>query len=112
TLVLVIVALQERGDLREARRLSSELVRLQPDNAGIAEIARHLKIATHWSMLPLWSMQRFGWGGSVGIWLAAVVGIRAAANANPAVGGGLAALFLVYVIYSWTWPSLIKRLIK
>jgi len=112
TLALVIVALQERGKLREARRLSQELVRAQPDNSGIAEMARQLKIATHWSLIPLWPMQRFGWGGSVGLWVLAVIGIRAAGSASTGLGGVLAAVFFVYVVYSWTWPPLLKRLIK
>lgn len=110
TLVLVAVALQQRGDLKEARHVSQELVRAQPDNTPLVEMAHQLKLSTHWSMVPMWPMQRFGWVGSIVIWLIALFGLRIAANASPALGAVSTVVFLVYVVYSWTWPAILKKL--
>jgi tetratricopeptide (TPR) repeat protein len=112
TLLLVAAALEERGDPRGAHRILQELVRAQPDNETLVSIARQLTVNTHWSMLPLWPMQRFGWAGSVGLWLIFFFGLRFAARANAPLAGTLAIVVLVYVVYSWTWPALLKRLMR
>ena len=112
TLLLVVVALQQRGDLKNARRISRELVLAQPDNAHLVNLAREMKISTHWSMLPLWPLQRYGWGASVAMWLLAVFGLRAIGRTNPALGGVLSVIVLIYVVYSWTWPAILRRLIR
>lgn len=112
TLLLVIVALQQRGDIKSARRISRELVLVQPDNASLVNLARELKIASHWSMLPLWPMQRYGWGASVALWLLAVFGLKAVRQSNPALAGVLTVIFLIYVVYSWVWPPLLRRLMR
>jgi tetratricopeptide (TPR) repeat protein len=112
TLVLVVAALEERGDVRGAKQVAQELVRAQPDNEHLVELARQLKIKGHWSMLPLWPVQKWGWGASFGIWILAVVGIRALGKVSPAASGVFAVMVIAYVVYSWVWPPLLRRLIK
>jgi tetratricopeptide (TPR) repeat protein len=112
TLVLVVVALDQRGDVRGARRVTQELVRAQPDNEHLVDLARQLKIKGHWSMLPLWPIQKWGWGASFGIWILAIVVSRALSKVNPAAAGVFIAVMLGYVAYSWVWPPLLRRLIK
>ena len=112
TLLLVAAALEERGDPKGSHRILQELVRAQPDNEALVGMARQLKVNTHWSMLPLWPMQRFGWAGSVGVWLIAFIGLRVVSRTNPSLAAVLGIALLVYVIYSWTWPPLLKRLMR
>lgn len=112
TLVLVVIALQQRGDLREARRVAQELVRAQPDNEQLVDLARSLTVQAHWSMLPLWPMQKWGWGASFALWLIAIVGIRALGKVNDTAGGVFAIVFLIYVVYSWVWPPILRRLLR
>lgn len=111
TLVLVVIALQQRGDLRSARRVAQELVLAQPDNEQLVEIARVLTVNAHWSMLPLWPMQKWGWGASFALWLFAIIGVRAIGQYDEAAAGVFAIVMLVYVVYSWVWPPILKRLI-
>lgn len=111
TLVLVAIALQQRGDLRGARRVAQELVRAQPDNEGLVEFARALTVSAHWSMRPLWPMQKWGWGASFALWLFAIVGVRVIGQYDQAAAGIFAIVMLLYVIYSWVWPPILKRLI-
>lgn len=112
TLVLVVVALDHRGDIRGAKQVAQELVRAQPDNEQLVDIARQLKIKGHWSMLPLWPIQQWGWGASFGIWILVIVISRALGKVNPAAAGAFVAVMLGYVLYSWVWPPLLRRLIK
>jgi tetratricopeptide (TPR) repeat protein len=112
TLVLVVIALQQRGELREARRVAQELVRAQPDNEHLIQIASSLSVSSHWSMLPLWPMQKWGWAASFGLWLLAIIGIRAISKVNEAAGGAFGIIVLIYVIYSWVWPPILRRLLR
>ena len=49
-------------------------------------------------MLPLWPMQRFGWAGSVGVWLIAFIGLRVVSRTDPSLAAVLGIALLVYVI--------------
>jgi len=112
TLLLVVVALEQRGDRREALSIARELLRVQPDNEGILDMVRQLKLVTHWSMWPLWPVVRFGWTGSVGIWLLAVFGLNALRRSDPELAGTIGLVVLAYVAYSWIWPPILKRLLR
>ena len=112
TLALVVVALQQRGDTREARRVAQELVRAQPDNEQLVNLARSLTVQAHWSMLPLWPMQKWGWGASFALWLIAIVGIRTLDKVDDRAAGVFAIVFLIYVVYSWVWPPILRRLLR
>lgn len=112
TLWLLIAALQDRGDQRAARRLVQELVRAQPDDRHAVEAARELAYTTHWSLLPLWPMQRFGWGASIAIWLGMVLLLRLLRQTHPEWVTYVAISFLIYVVYSWLWPPLLRRILR
>lgn len=112
TLVLIVIALQDRGDYRGAKRVAQELVQANPDNEALVSIARELKTTTHWSLLPLWPMQRWGWAASFGIWILVIVGSRAIQKVNPAWSGIFLVIVLTYVAYSWIWPPILRRLMK
>lgn len=112
TLLLVVVALEQRGDARGAYRFAQELVRAQPDNEHLVAMARELKLKSHWSMLPLWPVQKWGWGASFGIWLFAIVVSRTLNKTYPTAAGVFMGVMLLYVVYSWVWPPLLRRLIK
>jgi hypothetical protein len=63
-------------------------------------------------MLPLWPMQRWGWGAAIGLWLAINVILRVLASQGAEWADLTIALsfgFLAYVIYSWVWPPLLRR---
>ncbi len=106
----LIVALQDRGDARGALRISQELLAAQPDDDAVVEMTRELKRNAHWSMLPLYPMQRWGWGGAAAVWIAGVIGLRALdGRVSPTTQLTITVLWLLYVLYSWVWPPLLKR---
>jgi hypothetical protein len=76
TLSLVVTALIQSGDHRSALRGARELLRSQPNDPHWLSLVQVLSVQNHWSMLPLWPLQRFGWGASVALWLGGVVAVR------------------------------------
>ncbi|HZF16767.1 MAG TPA: tetratricopeptide repeat protein [Steroidobacteraceae bacterium] len=109
---VLVVALQERGDFRGAHRVAQDLLRAQPDNAVYLGLVRELRAATHWSMWPLYPLQRWGWGASAAIWVL-VIGILKTAErtVSPAAVNAIALVWIAYVLYSWVWPRVLRKLI-
>lgn len=112
TMHLVVVALVHAGRTREAYQLSRELLRADPTNTAVVALVRSLRVDTHWSQWPLWPLRRWGWYGSVALWVGSVIGIRMLDQAAPVLVFPATMLLLAYVVYSWVWPPLLRRLIK
>ncbi len=112
TALALIIAMQDSGDVRGALRVAKELLRSQPDNEQFVQIVRELKSVGHWSLLPLYPMVKWGWGGAIAVWFVGIVGLRALSQvASPTVVGILTVVWLLYVIYSWVWPPLLKKIL-
>lgn len=106
----LVVALQSAGRQHEALRISQELLRSQPDSPQLLENVRILKAATHWSMLPLYPIQRWGWSAVLGLWVVFAFGLPALApGLPPGVRLGITYFWLAYVVYSWVWPRLLRK---
>jgi hypothetical protein len=105
----------DHGKHREAYELTRELVLLDPANEHLAGLAHDLRRTSHWSMLPLWPMQKWGWAGSIGIWVLVLVILRSGVlDVTPLAGheGAVTVVVLVYVAYSWIWPPLLGKLLR
>jgi tetratricopeptide (TPR) repeat protein len=112
TATTLVVALTEQGRNREALRIAQELLRNQPDNPHFLSLVRELKMQTHWTMLPLYPMQRWGWGGAAVVSVAGIIGVRAMGNAvQEPFQSVIVYTWLTYVVYSWVWPSILRRMI-
>ncbi|MES1196766.1 MAG: hypothetical protein ABUL58_07465, partial [Steroidobacter sp.] len=109
TLILVVIALQDRGQRKEAYKVAQHLVRLQPDNVHLVTLAKSLKTSSHWSLLPLWPMMKYGWNGSIAVWAMLIVISRVVGHFAPQWSGYLMVATLIYVAYSWIWPPLLQR---
>jgi predicted Zn-dependent protease len=108
----LVVALMDRGQHRDALRVAQELLRNQPDSRHLVDLVRELKMQTHWTMMPLYPMQRWGWGGAIALSIAGIVGLRALDKSVPEPVSFTAALvWIVYVVYSWVWPSILRKLV-
>lgn len=95
----------ERGKLRHADRYLEQLVRSDPADHATAAVARSVRAAHHWLLLPLWPLWRWGvarvWLGVVAICLVALL-LR-----NVVVVGVVGSLYLGLVVYSWVVPPLV-----
>jgi tetratricopeptide (TPR) repeat protein len=112
TLVALVVALEQRGDSRSALRIAQQLLSMRPDSSHFVNLVRELKLKVHWSLLPLYPMQRWGWGGAAVVTAIGLVGVRVArVSLEDSLASIVAFIWLGYVIYSWVWPRILRKLI-
>ncbi len=113
TAMMVVSVLAAQNRNKEALRISQEILRERPDDESNVETVIALKTASHWSMLPLRPFQKWGWGASVGLWFLMIVAIRAVDGTEfEAAFAPVIWIFLGFVVYSWVWPPILKRLMK
>lgn len=110
TLLLVTVGLEQRGRNSEAHQIAKEMLLAQPNNQSLLELTQHFRRTTHWSMVPLRPLQKYGWGASIAFWLLAVIGGRLIAKYSPQWALTFTVIVLAYVVYSWVWPPLFKKI--
>jgi cytochrome c-type biogenesis protein CcmH/NrfG len=112
TSVALVIALSDQGRHRDALRVAQELLRSHPQSEQYVTLVRELKMQTHWSLLPLYPMQRWGWGGAIAVTVVGILGVRAVNNFMPGpLGSAIVFAWLGYLIYSWVWPPLLRKLI-
>jgi hypothetical protein len=109
TMVSLVLVLVKRGRFRAALQVSQELLRAEPHNKDVLDIVLDLKAAAHWTMLPLWPLQRWGYVASFIIWLGGIVVFSIVVRYDEEAGGSLILALIVYVIYSWVWPPIVRR---
>lgn len=108
----LVITLSAQGNNRGALRIARELLRQQPDSPHLVKLVRTLKTRAHWSMLPLYPIQRWGWSAAIAITLAAIIGLPLVQPVlPPPVFTTLTWIWIAYVIYSWTWPRLLSRIL-
>ena len=113
TLLLLVVVLSGQGKSREALPVAQELLRAYPTDEDILEAVIDLKVGTHWTMIPLWPVRRFGWAGSAGVWVGFVALALFVLPALPdSVSMAFVVIFLSYVVYSWVYPGILRALLK
>jgi predicted Zn-dependent protease len=107
----LVVALVDAGRINEAHRIAQAALRSDPANDHLVSLVRELRIQNHWSMKPLWPLQKWGWGASAVMWLGGIVVLRSLSKAAPEIATPVAFAWLGYCIYSWVWPPLIRRIL-
>jgi predicted Zn-dependent protease len=111
TVHALVVALVDSGRITEAHRIAQQAMRADPANEHLVNMVRELRVQNHWSMKLMWPMQKWGWGASAAMWVGAIVVMRALQTSAPALYGPFVFAWLGYVIYSWVWPSIIRRIL-
>jgi tetratricopeptide (TPR) repeat protein len=112
SLLALVIALDESGKSKAALRVAQQLLTMRPDSEQFVNLVRVLKRRDHWSLWPLYPMKRWGWSGAAVVTAIGIIGVRIAANTlSPSMAQTIAFLWLGYVIYSWVWPRILKKLI-
>ncbi|NHZ87862.1 tetratricopeptide repeat protein [Massilia sp. CCM 8733] len=109
---MLITHLVHRGKYRAAKRIAIELLKLNPGSREILGLVVELDALSHWSMLPLWPFNRWGWAASVVLWVTMVAVFSGAGKIAPHILGPLNIFLIGYCAYSWIFPSLLKRWLK
>ena len=113
TLLMLVVALSEQGKSRDALPVAQELLRADPTDNDVLQAVIDLRAVTHWTMAPLWPMRRFGWIGSAGLWVVVVMIVIFVLPSLPdAVSVAFTISVLAYVVYSWVYPGILRRLLN
>jgi tetratricopeptide (TPR) repeat protein len=107
----LVVALVDSGRSREALVIAREALRADPANEHLVELVKELRRQSHWSMLPLYPLQKWGWMASGGLWVAGIVITGMLRESAPDKVGYFIYPLLGYVIYSWVWPPVLRRIL-
>ena len=62
TALTVVSVLSDEGRDREALVIAQEILRQDPNSESLVDLVVALKTASHWSLIPLRPMQKWGWG--------------------------------------------------
>lgn len=109
---MLITHLVQRGQYRAAKRIAVELLRAQPDSRPILTLVVELEALSHWSMLPLWPLNRWGWAASIAFYFITLVFLSVLRQQAPQASGAATTALLAFVVYSWVYPPLLKRWLK
>jgi tetratricopeptide (TPR) repeat protein len=105
-----LAVLQAQNRPREVLEIGRQLLRATPDDGDLIDVVIEARLQSHWSMKPLWPIVRFGWGGMIGLWVLAGLGLKLASGAlGPSLAGSLGSLYVLYIAYSWIWPPIFRR---
>jgi tetratricopeptide (TPR) repeat protein len=110
---LALAVMESQGRHREMLEIARQLLRTQPGNKELVDLVIGAAVAGHWSLKPLWPVLKFGWGGSIALWVIGVAGLRfLRGKVSDPVLGVLTTAYLLYVVYSWVWPPLLRRWLR
>jgi tetratricopeptide (TPR) repeat protein len=109
---MLITHLVSRGRYRAAKRIAVELLKLYPHSREVLELVVQLDALSHWSMLPLWPFNRWGWGASIGFYVLSLLALNFLSHEAPGITRNASYVLLGYCAYSWIYPSLLTRWMK
>jgi len=109
---MLIRHLISRGRYGAARRIAIELLKLEPSSQQALSLVIELDALSHWSMLPLWPLNRWGWAASAGLWVMTLLLLNLAPKIVPGSSASVSFALLGYCAYSWIYPPLLKRWLK
>lgn len=109
---LLLMVLIDRKQFKSALTLVQELIRKNPSDSSLIEVAIDLRRLTHWSALPLWHINRFGWPAAMGTWVGFIVLLQVDRHSAVPGMGYIVIAYLLWAVYSWIHAPIIGRWIK
>jgi len=108
-LYLIAHNLIEKKKYKQAEQVVQELIRIDPQDQDYIDLAIELRSITHWSAAPNWLINRFGWPASIAVWVGFIVMSKLVDIDKYPWMSWVFIAYLVWVIYSWVHPSILKR---
>jgi tetratricopeptide (TPR) repeat protein len=109
---LLIIHLLKRGRYWSARRVAATLLQAEPDSREALALVVEIDALCHWSVIPLWPLNRWGIAATIALWAGSMVAFRLLRTYAPQLAGGATIAILVYCAYSWVYPPLLRRWLK
>lgn len=94
---------------REATSVMRGILRASPGDRGVVDLFIDIAAKSHWTGIPLMPVLRYGFGGLVAVMFAILTGIMFADIFQPALSDGLLGLFLMYLVYVYAQPRIIRK---
>jgi tetratricopeptide (TPR) repeat protein len=111
--IALVISLIDQGNSKSALPIAQALLRSQPDSEELVNLVRSLRTTSHWSLLPLYPMLRWGWVGAAVVTVVGIFILQNLKNTLPeATYKTVQHIWLGYIIYSWIWPAILKKLIR
>ncbi len=110
---LLIAHLVDHGKYWSAKRVAVELLRAQPNSPELLKLVVDLEFLAHWSMIPLWPLNRWGIGATISLYVLTLLGMtQLRKHLDADIMGSVNIALLCYVVYSWIYPPILRRWIK
>ncbi|KQQ32439.1 hypothetical protein ASF61_15530 [Duganella sp. Leaf126] len=109
---MLITHLVSRGRYKAAKRIAAELLTLYPQSREVLELVVQLDAQSHWTMLPLWPFNRWGWPATAGFYLVTLLVLNLIRQQAPTFSSAATWTLLGYCAYSWIYPPLLTRWLK
>jgi len=113
TVLALITHLVSAGRFPAAHRLATELLQSRPDSKEIQSLVAETEYISHWTMVPLRPILRWGYAAQVSIVLLAsvllAVGRRSLGAEAQLILSVAACAFLLYLVL---YPRLLRSLVR
>ena len=109
---LLLMQLVSKKRYRSALLLAQELLRVHPNDEQLVQTIIDLKTTSHWSAIPLWPVTRFGWVGSIGIWVLFIVFVQISKFVQIPWFDYVVWGYLAWCIYTWLHGPIFNRFFK
>lgn len=105
----MISVLTNQHRYSEALAVARQLLRHRPTDPSLVQTVVELRLLSHWTMLPLRPVMRFGFGGSIAVWAIGVGGMLTLRLVSATAASAFTAIYLGYILYSWVYPPLLRK---
>ncbi len=109
---LLVVHLIGIGQYWAAKRIAVELLKSQPNSRENLELVVQLETLSHWTVLPLWPLNRWGVAATVVVFIATMVIFKLLGIFAPEHRSAFSNFMIAFMAYSWFYPPLLVRWLK
>jgi predicted Zn-dependent protease len=97
---------------REALQIAQQLLRYDPNNTALVDDLVELRVHTHPTAILRAPFVKWGWFGSVALWVIAIVTVRILARVNVTAALVFVAAYIGLCLYSWIHPPMLRWWIR
>jgi hypothetical protein len=111
--MMILHILIEQKKLKEALRLATELFQINPNDKELLFTIKELRALTHPSVVILTPSIKYGWHASAFLWFGFIaLAYILATFVSMTIALIWAVTCLLYIIFSWVYPPILKKIIN
>lgn len=109
---LLILILINKKHPKAALLLTQQLIRENPNDSALIELAIALRQETHWSAIPLRPLYRYGWPASIALWISFIGLVQIDKRIHLPGFRYVTIVYLIWIVYSWIHAPILSRWLK